>query len=47
MFVDMIAAELSNDDSHYDKFRREEIIPALKLYWGTDSLEEIVTKYYR
>jgi 7-cyano-7-deazaguanine synthase in queuosine biosynthesis len=42
---DIVDAEITNDDSHYDFHRRRELIPALKLIYQGDTLEQIRDRY--
>ncbi len=42
---DLIVAEINQDDSHYDRFRREEIIPTLIRNHSGKSLQEILELY--
>lgn len=41
MYLEMVECEQGLRDSHYDKYRRAEIIPALKEYYHTNKLDEI------
>jgi 7-cyano-7-deazaguanine synthase in queuosine biosynthesis len=41
MFCEMLSAELGMVESHYDQYRRAEIVPALKLYFQTEDLRKI------
>jgi hypothetical protein len=45
MIHDLIVAEINQDDSHYDKYRRDEIIPTLVANNSGKSLEEILKMY--
>lgn len=42
---DIILAEINNDDSHYDTYRRAEIIPSLMMVYPGKTLEEILRMY--
>jgi 7-cyano-7-deazaguanine synthase in queuosine biosynthesis len=44
MIKQLIKAEIEGDDSHYDRYRREELIPALKQYFNEDNLETLLGK---
>ncbi len=45
MIKSLIMAEINQDDSHYDKYRRDEIIPTLIKNHSNKSLEEILIEY--
>ena len=45
MIHDLIVAEINQDDSHYDSYRRQEIIPTLLANNGGKSLSEILEIY--
>lgn len=45
MIKQLLKAELNNDNSHYDAYRREEIIPALCMKHPNKTLEEILNYY--
>ncbi|MDO5650449.1 MAG: 7-cyano-7-deazaguanine synthase, partial [Gallicola sp.] len=42
--IDIIEAELNQDDSHYDSFRREEIVPSLIKYYDETDLNVILER---
>lgn len=45
MIAQIIKAELEGDNSHYDQYRREELIPTLLSINGGKSLQEILKEY--
>lgn len=45
MIFEMIEGELYKE-CHYDEYRRREIIPALKMHFGTDNLNDLWKVFY-